>query len=82
MRWGAVVITETTVCPLPVTVAGLNVQLLSAGNPEHAKLTAPKPVEAKTFKGMLPDSPAAVIVTRGAPARVVKNPGWMVNVTD
>ena len=82
MRWGAVVVTVTTVCPLPVTVVGLKLQLLSVGNPEHVKLTAAKPVEAKTFKGMLPDSPAAVIVICGAAPRVVKNPGWIVNVTD
>src|ERR1700704_2799930 len=81
--WGAVVETVTRIRPLPVMVFGPKVHVLSAGNPVHVKLIAlVKPLEARTLMGMLPDSPAELIFTNGTAPRLVRNPGWIVKLTD
>src|SRR4030081_3156493 len=64
-------------------VVGPKVQVLSAGSPAHVKLIALlKPVEANTLMGMLPDSPAELMLTNGTAPRLVRNPGWIVKLTD
>jgi hypothetical protein len=62
--WGAVVVTVNVVDPLPVTLPGLKLHVLSAGRPEHVKLTAPlKPFCAATVIVVLPDPPGLETVT-------------------
>src|ERR1700674_5633765 len=64
-------------------VFGPKVQVLSAGSPAHVKLIAlVKPLEANTLRGMLPDSPAELMLTDGTAPRLVRNPGWIVKLTD
>src|SRR6202011_3874492 len=64
-------------------VFGPKVHVLSAGSPAHVKLIAlVKPLEASTLMGMLPDIPAELIFTKGAAPRLVRNPGWIVKLTD
>src|SRR5713101_1756709 len=81
--WGAVVETVTRIWPLPVMVFGPKVHVLSAGSPAQVKLIAlVKPLETNTLMGMLPDIPADVIFTKGTAPRLVRNPGWIVKLTD
>ena len=62
---------------------GPKVHVLSAGSPAHVKLIAlVKPLEANTLMGMLPDIPAALMLTNGTAPRLVRNPGWIVKLTD
>ena len=64
-------------------VFGPKVHVLSAGSPAHVKLIAlVKPLEANTLMGMLPDIPAELIFTKGTAPRLVRNPGWIVKLTD
>ena len=57
--------------------------VLSAGSPAHVKLIVlVKPLEASTLMGMLPDIPAELMFTNGAAPRLVRNPGWIVKLTD
>src|ERR1700680_3442987 len=61
---------------------GPKVHVLSAGSPAHVKLIAlVKPLEANTLMGMLPDIPAALMLTNGTAPRLVRNPGWIVKLT-
>ena len=62
---------------------GPKMHVLSAGSPAHVKLIAlVKPLETSRLMGMLPDIPAEVIFTNGAAPRLVRNPGWIVKLTD
>jgi hypothetical protein len=57
------VVTVTVVAPLPVMEAGLKEHLLSAGKPEHVKLTAlAKPGDAVMLRVVSPDSPAVTLI--------------------
>src|ERR1700736_5325732 len=64
-------------------VFGPKVHVLSAGSPAHVKLIAlVKPLETNTLIGMLPDIPAELIFINGTAPRLVRNPGWIVKLTD
>src|SRR6266699_6922977 len=62
---------------------GPKVHVLSAGSPAQVKLIAlVKPLETNTLMGMLPAITAELIFTKGAAPRFVRNPGWIVKLTD
>ena len=57
-----IVIVVATALPDGVTVAGLNVQLAPAGNPEHAKLTAElNPFSGVTVSVNVPCPPETIV---------------------
>jgi hypothetical protein len=69
----------TVVGPPPVTEAGL--QPASAGKPEHVKLIAENPVDARIPMVVVADAPGLEMVTEvGLVA--TKNPGVIAKVTD
>src|SRR5260370_32779060 len=64
-------------------VFGPKVHVLSAGSPAQVKrMELVKPLEANTLMGMLPDIPAELMFTNGTATRLVRNPGWIVKLTD
>src|SRR5260370_42075835 len=64
-------------------VFGPKVHVLSAGSPAQVKrMAVVKPLEANTLMGMLPDIPAELMFTNGTAPRLVRNPGWIVKLTD
>jgi hypothetical protein len=68
--------------PFAAIVVGVNVQVVSEGRPEHARLIVPlNPVELDTLTDVVPEPPGSEITTADcAEGMAAKKPGVMVKV--